>query len=76
MPTPKEYREELRTACEKCKDKYEAKIDTLDKQNVILADLVTNLECQRDKWRKRYEELVETVSARTDQRQSLADPRD
>ena len=67
MPTPKEYREELRTACEKCRDAYEAKFDALDKDNVSLADKVTDLEDKLAQAERRYAKLAEIMAARVDQ---------
>lgn len=58
MRDSKEYQEELRTACEKCRDAYEAKFDALDKDNISLADKVTDLEDKLARIEARYEELV------------------
>ena len=41
-----EYRDELRTACEKCMESY--------------AQIIERISKERDDWRERYEELVES----------------
>jgi hypothetical protein len=53
MRNSEEYRDELRTACEKCMESYAQIIEAISKE--------------RDDWRERYEELVEVTATRTDQ---------
>jgi|GEM_PF-4297639 chromosome segregation ATPase len=76
MPNHDGYREDSLTACERCRDNYEDDLDALEKQVQFLEDEIERVSAERDEAKERYAQLVETVSARTDQRQSMADPRD
>ena len=74
MREPNDYMEEVRTACEKCRDAYEEKIDKLERENMGLQDQLTDAEA-------RYATLVEVVGTRTGQAKPLEqvvgpDPRD
>lgn len=70
------YREDSLTACEMCQGDYEDDLDALEKRVQFLEDEIERVSTERDDAKERYAALVETVSARTDQRQSMADPRD
>ena len=46
MPNHDEYREDMRSNCEKCHDDFTARIDELEAENTKLQDRITELEGQ------------------------------
>ncbi len=46
MPSHDEYREDVRSNCEKCHDDFMARIDELEQENTKLQDRITDLEAQ------------------------------